>query len=89
MDCCYWWEDEPIRQFVLYANTFWWMDVWELKSDGIGSLSLKASLIWWAGIILAEGLHDLRRWAVSLFQLYSGTCLETEEEYEKPVRAAG
>jgi hypothetical protein len=45
---------------------FGWMDVWELNSEGLGSLRLKASATWGA-IILAEGLHDWGRRAVPLF----------------------
>jgi hypothetical protein len=34
LDCYYWWVQEPVRQFVLYENNFFWMDVRVLKPGG-------------------------------------------------------
>jgi hypothetical protein len=57
MGYCYWWEDEPVRQFVHHKNNFGWMDVWELNPEGMGLLCLKASVTW-EEVILVESLHD-------------------------------
>jgi hypothetical protein len=51
---CYWWEDDPIRELVLYEKNFGWMDVWELTQKGWDRFG------WWplwleGEIILAEG----------------------------------
>jgi hypothetical protein len=40
-----WWEDDPIKKFVLYEKSFGWMDVWGLIPEGLGSLWLMASMI--------------------------------------------
>jgi hypothetical protein len=43
---CYGWEDDPIRQLVLYKNNFGWMNVWEFNSKGLGSLWQMAFATW-------------------------------------------
>jgi hypothetical protein len=49
----------------------------------MGSVWLQASEPFFVeGVILAEGLHDLGRRAVPLFQLYAGICLTTKVETE-------
>jgi hypothetical protein len=63
MGYCYYWDDDPIRQPVLYEKNFGWMHVWELNPEGLGSLWLMASVTW-GEIILADGLHDRGRRAV-------------------------
>jgi hypothetical protein len=43
---CYWWEFDPIKQLVLSEKNFSWMDVWELKPEGLEQLWLKACAIY-------------------------------------------
>jgi hypothetical protein len=43
-----------------------WMDVWEFKPEGLGSLWRMASATWGGGIILAGGLYRWGRRAVPL-----------------------
>jgi hypothetical protein len=44
--CCYWWEEAPIRHFILWKNTFVWMGVY---------IWVKSRKVW---IALAAGLCD-------------------------------
>jgi hypothetical protein len=54
----------------------------EPTKDGI---TLTEGLCTLAGdMILAEGLHNRRRQAASLFSVFSGICLTTEEKHGKP-----
>jgi hypothetical protein len=69
---CWWREDEPVRQFVLYEINFTRLDVLKLNPEGWDRFGWRPP--WLGGIILTEGLHDWRRHPLPRFQLYSGIC---------------
>jgi hypothetical protein len=43
---CYWWEDNPIRQFVLFEKDFGWTYVWELNPEGLKASATRGVSFW-------------------------------------------